>query len=46
MNDNLQHLETRASRGRANHKWSYRKALFFVSASSIAFWAGILLLLR
>ena len=46
MSDNFQHWEFCASRGRADQKWSYRKALLFVSASSIAFWAGILLLLR
>jgi hypothetical protein len=46
MNDNFQHWEIHAWRGRANQKWSYRKALLFVSTSSLAFWAGILLLLR
>ncbi|HEX4028220.1 MAG TPA: hypothetical protein VHX18_11430 [Rhizomicrobium sp.] len=46
MNDNFRPWEIHASRGRANRKWSYRKAFLFVSASSIAFWAAILLLLR
>ncbi|HUE65003.1 MAG TPA: hypothetical protein VMO78_11575 [Rhizomicrobium sp.] len=30
----------------ADGKWSHRKAILFVAASSVLFWASIILLLR
>ncbi|HEY1876628.1 MAG TPA: hypothetical protein VGG66_04125 [Rhizomicrobium sp.] len=44
MNGKLEHWDMRASG--ADEKWSRRKALFFVSASSTVFWASVILLLR
>jgi len=44
MNGKLERCDMHASR--ADEKWSHRKALFFVAASSAAFWASIILLLR
>jgi hypothetical protein len=44
MNGKLEQRDVHASG--ADEKWSHRKALFFVSASSTVFWASIILLLR
>jgi hypothetical protein len=44
MNGKLEQFDTYASG--ADEKWSHRKALFFVAASSAVIWASIVLLLR
>jgi hypothetical protein len=44
MNGKLERWDMYASG--ADEKWSHRKALLFVAASSAVFWASIILLLR
>jgi hypothetical protein len=44
MNGELEQWDMHASG--ADEKWSHRKALSFVAASSAVFWASIILLLR
>jgi hypothetical protein len=44
MNGKLEQWDMYASG--TDEKWSHRKALFFVAASSAVFWASIILLLR
>jgi len=44
MNGKLQQCDRYASG--ADEKWSHRKAILFVAASSTVFWASIILLLH
>ena len=44
MNGKLQQWDVYAQR--TDDKWSHRKAILFVAASSTLFWASIILLLR
>ena len=44
MNSKLRHWDIFASGD--DEKWSHRKAILFVVASSTVFWASIILLLR
>ncbi len=47
MNGELQHWDVYAPRtGHSSEKWSYRKALLFMAAASVASWASIILLLH